>query len=461
MSSEDGLLAEVWRDVGGDTMRLVLVQGSSPPPLRAALPVARLVHDAVAAAALAAQELEDSAAPIRIDPVHAATAVTSERWFRHHGEAPRAWHPLSGFRPAADGFVRTHANYPHHHERLLRSLGLTGAADAAALDARIRSMTGAEVERAAAANGALAVAVRTEGEWGASPQGRAGAAGPLVQFERTGARLRWRRGARGSEPRRSPGARRTADAPTVAEGPRAAGAPLAGLRVLDLTRVIAGPVAGRTLALLGADVLRIDPPRLPELGWQHLDTGHGKRSALLDVRSVDGSARFERLLESANVLLLGYRPGALDVEAIVGRHPALVVAELSAWGWSGPWADRRGFDSLVQAASGIAVVEGATDTPSALPAQALDHATGYLLVAAVLRAVAEGGSARIRASLARTAAALLALPRGADAGAATAADAFEPSLVHLHGLTTAQPAFGRRSWPAPPRSWGGDPAAWR
>lgn len=498
MSSEDGLLAEAWRNLGGDPARLGDVRGSSLPPLPAALPVARLVHDAIAAAALAARELVGLSAPIVVDPVRAATAVTSERWFRQDGRAQQAWHPLSGFRRSGDGVVRTHANYPHHRERLLRSLGLPGSADAADLDARIRSMTAADVEQAAAAHGALAVAVRTEGEWAASPQGRAGAEGPLLRFERRDARLRWQRGARGTEARRADDPSRASDprrhrylaAPSITGVPRTADAPLAGLRVLDLTRVIAGPVAGRTLALLGAEVLRIDPPQPPEIGWQHLDTGHGKCSALLDLRSVDGAERFEQLLGGADVLLLGYRPGAIDADAIAARHPALVVAELSAWGWSGPWAGRRGFDSLAQAASGIAVHEGTADAPGALPAQALDHATGYLLAAAVLRAVADGRSVRIRASLARTAAALLQLPQGAGAepaasrrlaptsaaadaaagsGAAAAAapaaaapaHGFDPSLAHLDGLVTAQPAFGPRAWPAPPRPWGGDSAAWR
>lgn len=242
---------------------------------------------------------------------------------------------------------------------------------------------------------------------------------------------------------------------------------LAGLRVLDLTRVIAGPVAGRTLALLGAEVLRVDPPAPAEPHWQHLDTGHGKRSARLDVRSAAGLARFERLLGGAHVLLLGYRPGSFDVAGIAARHPGLVIAELSAWGWSGPWAGRRGFDSLVQAGSGVALIEGGADAqregggqdeePAALPAQALDHSTGYLLAAAVLRALTEGRGVRIRASLARTAAALLDLPREPVPAPA----AFEPTVTELGGLTTAAPAFGPSSWPRPPRPWGGDAPVWR
>ena len=446
MSDASGILGQAWRAMDGAPGRLARVRGIGLPPLPAVLPAARLVHDAIAAAALAAAELAGDDGTIAIDPARAATAVTSERWFRERGDAPDVWSPFSGFRRAADGWVRTHANYPHHRERLLRALDLpTGAAPSQLAD-RIRSVPAREVEGLADRHGALAVAVRRPGEWARSPQGRASAEGPLLRLERADAPIGWR-----------PAADASRD--TV----------LAGLRVLDLTRVIAGPVAGRTLALLGAEVLRIDPPAPAEPHWQHLDTGHGKRSALLDVRSAAGAARFEQLLGEAHVLLLGYRPGSFDVAGIAARHPGLVIAELSAWGWSGPWAARRGFDSLVQAASGIALIEGAADArgkrggpdeepePGALPAQALDHSTGYLLAAAVLRALTQGCGARIRASLARTAAALLDLPRES----APAPAAFEPTVTVLGDLTTAAPAFGPGSWPRPPRPWGGDAPAWR
>ncbi|RXZ39429.1 CoA transferase, partial [Agromyces binzhouensis] len=196
--------------------------------------------------------------------------------------------------------------------------------------------------------------------------------------------------------------------------------PLAGARVLDLTRVIAGPVTTRTLALLGADVLRIDPPAPAELGWQHLDSGPGKRSALLDLRSAGDAARFDELLAGADAIVLGYRPSSLerlglDPATLAARHPGLVVGQLAAWGFGGTTGERGGFDSLVQASSGIALIEGTPDAPGALPAQALDHATGYLLAAAMItllrRRSVDGGSWLARMSLRRTAAELLGLPR--------------------------------------------------
>jgi crotonobetainyl-CoA:carnitine CoA-transferase CaiB-like acyl-CoA transferase len=184
------------------------------------------------------------------------------------------------------------------------------------------------------------------------------------------------------------------------------------------------------LAALGADVLRLDPPWLPELPLSVLDGGPGKRSALLDARTADGRAVLERLLAEADVVVQGYRPGALaavglDPARLRDDHPHLVTVTLSAWGHAGPWSGRRGFDSLVQAATGIAVVEGDGATPGALPAQALDHGTGYLIAAAALRGLAErartGRAVHARVALARTAALLLdhEHPPEDDAGRST------------------------------------------
>ena len=170
--------------------------------------------------------------------------------------------------------------------------------------------------------------------------------------------------------------------------------PAAGLRVLDLTRVLAGPVATRTLALLGADVLRIDAPQLPESQDAHNDTGFGKRSAALDL----ATARTGRPSTNCSPPPMWWSPATgrarwtafgLTPEALAVRRPGLVVAQVSAWGRYGPWRERRGFDSLVQVATGIAAAEGDAGAPGALPAQALDHGTGYLLAAGVLRALTE------------------------------------------------------------------------
>jgi crotonobetainyl-CoA:carnitine CoA-transferase CaiB-like acyl-CoA transferase len=196
---------------------------------------------------------------------------------------------------------------------------------------------------------------------------------------------------------------------------------MAGVRVLDLTRVIAGPVCSRYLGALGADVLRLDPSHRPDLELeQPADTLLGKRSAILDFNSTEGAGRLEGLLGGADVVLSGYRPGALDrfglaPTDLARRYPGVVVVQLAAWGHSGPWAERRGFDSIVQAATGIAAVEaGDEGVPGALPCQLLDHGTGYLAAAATLdglrRQESDGGTQVRRLSLARTAHWLLQEP---------------------------------------------------
>ena len=201
--------------------------------------------------------------------------------------------------------------------------------------------------------------------------------------------------------------------------------------MLDLTRVIAGPVATRYLGALGADVLRLDAPDRPELTLHAYDGLPGKRSALLDFGTADGIARLHELLSGADVLVHGYRPHALDrfglsPELLAERHPGLVVVSLSAWGSRGPWGGRRGFDSIVQAACGIAMTESSDgERPGAMPCQLLDHGTGYLCAAAALQALARqsthGGTEFRELCLARTAHWLLGLPREAAAPGSSSA----------------------------------------
>jgi crotonobetainyl-CoA:carnitine CoA-transferase CaiB-like acyl-CoA transferase len=317
-----------------------------------------------------------------VDPLHVAMAFTSERHLRRPGPPlPPTFAALSRFACTRDGWIRLHANYPHHHAALLAALG---CAEDQALDA-IAERDAVELEDAVVAAGGVAAAVRTADDWARHEQGSLLAGQPLVR---------------------------------ASTHPAGLHAEHARTRVLDLTRVIAGPVATRFLAALGADVLRIDPPWLPELEGAVLDGGVGKRLVSVDLRSRTGLVH--DLLGSADVLVHGYRPGALaalglSTADLAERHPHLVVGSLSAWGDTGPWGDRRGFDSLVQAASGIADhLRGPDGAPGALPAQALDHGTGYLLAAAVLRALAqrrdEGTSAHVALALARTAQDLVARP---------------------------------------------------
>ncbi|MGV9561811.1 CoA transferase [Streptomyces sp. NPDC003480] len=463
-----------WAALGGDPARVRGISNAiREGTLSSRLPVREVARACVGVCALAAAEWGARRAglpgvpEVRVDDGAVATAFHSERQLRVDGRASVNFAPLSRFWRAADGWVRTHANYPHHRERLLGALGLAADASVDTVAAAIAERPAVEVEDSVYAAGGLAVALRTPGEWAAHEQGRAVAAHPLVGRERLD----------------------KAPVRPLVPLARSAGRPLLpaeGLRVLDLTRVIAGPVATRTLALLGADVLRIDSPRLPELPDHHADMDFGKRSVVLDLAAPADRGAFGELLAEADVVVTGYRPGALDrwgltPEQLAERRPGLVVAQLSAWGAYGPWGGRRGFDSLVQVATGIAVTEGSVEQPGALPAQALDHGTGYLLAAAVLRSLTEqteeGGTRVVRLALARTAAWLTdGTDRGAErtgvaygGPAATAAyDGPEPWLGEtdsaLGRLRYALPPVrftdGPSDWARPPGRWGQDPARW-
>ncbi|MEU2284361.1 CoA transferase [Streptomyces sp. NPDC013178] len=448
-----------WSELGGDPALLARVSTVvREGALTARLPVRELARACVGVCALAGAELGARRAGlaevprVRVDDGAVATAFVSERHLLIDGRAPVTFAPLSRFWRTADGWVRTHANYPHHRERLLRALGLAEE-DPAAVEAALGERSALEVEEAVYAAGGLAVALRTPEEWAAHEQAAEIARRPLVERGR-------------------PDTARARVLPPLDGTPLL---PAAGLRVLDLTRVIAGPIATRTLALLGADVLRVDDPHLPELPDQHADTGFGKRSATLDLAT--DRRTFEELLAEADVVVTGYRPGALDrfglsPEALAERRPGLVVAQLSAWGAYGPWGGRRGFDSLVQVATGIAAIEGTAERPGALPAQALDHGTGYLLAAAILRALteqsSEGHGRVVRVALARTAAWLTGGVRP-DVGAAGAAyDSPRAWLTEAVGgigrLRYALPPVsfdgGPADWARPPGPWGADPARW-
>ncbi|MFD4244183.1 CoA transferase [Streptomyces sp. NPDC058525] len=441
-SRPDGATAQAWAALGGAAELAGRVRYRGAPGLgHGPLPVRELARATVGVCALAAAELAavragggaaDADPPV-VDEGAVATAFVSERRLRVRGREPVSFAPLSGFWRAADGWLRTHANYPHHEAALVRALRLPSATPEA-VRAAVAGRTAVEVQERVYREGGLAVAVARE----------YGEPRPLAETVRES----------GAQGRRTP-------------GPAPAGLPAAGVRVLDLTRVIAGPVATRTLGLLGADVLRIDAPGLPEAADTYADTGFGKRSALLDLAAAADREVFEGLLAGADVVVTGYRPGALErhglgAAELLERAPGLVVAQLCAWGWDGPWAGRRGFDSLVQAGYGIAArYAGPDGAPGVLPAQALDHGTGYLVAAGVLRALARGGGRALRFSLAGTASWLVReVPAAAGPGAAEYAA--EPWLREADSgygpLRYAASPFG--DWPAGPSRWGADRAAW-
>ncbi|RSN71812.1 CoA transferase [Actinomadura sp. WAC 06369] len=442
-----------WRDLDGDPSALDLIEAPEPAVvLPSALDVAALVTDGVALTALAvhlasAGRTGRPPAPVHLRGDRITTSVSSERHFRLNADEPDVWAPLSGFWRTADGWVRTHANYPHHEHRLRRLVGIGPDASPETFARALTRWNALDLEERAATAGAVVAAVRDEAAWRRHPRARADA--PLIPAT-------WTDGA----------------APRAWSG---TGRPLAGVRVLDLTRVIAGPVATRDLAFAGADVLRIDSPRHPEIGWQHLDTGQGKRSATLDLDVPEDRALLDGLLRRADAVVTGYRPGSLDRRGLspaelTGRFPGLVVGTVSAWGTAGPWAGRRGFDSIVQAATGIALLEGpGGGTPASLPAQVLDHTAGHLLAAAVVRCLGDqrrrGGSWHVSIALARVAAELLAAPRPDRAAAGGPAPATVQTYRTPAGaLTCAAPvltyAGAPARYPDAGRPWGADRPGW-
>ncbi|GGN62038.1 putative L-carnitine dehydratase [Actinoplanes lobatus] len=399
----------------------------------------------VAACLVAAAELAHARTgrrpDISLDTAHVAAAMRSEIHLRDPaGNGIDGFAPLSRLWPAADGWVRTHANYPWHRAALLTALGVTDDPGPA-----IAALPAAEVERRVYAAGGLAVAARTPRQWRAACPPDS----PLISFTPT------------------------AHAPALPAptGPL----PASGLRILDLTRVIAGPAGTRMLAALGADVLRVDDPNRPELPLHALDGVIGKASTEIDAATAEGLRTLHRLIGEADVVVTGYRPGALRrfglaPDQIAERRPGTVVATLSAWGTTGPWADRRGFDSLVQIATGIGwAVSPDGVRPGALPCQLLDHATGYLLAAGILTALARrarGGSAgHVVVSLTRTATWLLDQPRTTPfPGTGDAHPIIDGYRVPLgdgwSGISPPGLLDGHRlSWPHLPPRYGHSPAA--
>ena len=386
-----------WSALHGDPQRLRNLQLiAAPRSLHSIYEVSAFACACISVASLAVAEWLDGADNVRLDARHAALAFQSERWLAPIGwELPPVWDPLAGDYPTQDGFVKLHTNYAHHRAAALRALGAAPSREAIA---RVLAGVPSEAaEQAVIAAGGCAAALRSESDWAGHAAGSAVLSEPLIGWTQHAASVR-------------PG-----------QGQPTANRPLAGLRVLDLTRVIAGPVATRFLAGYGAEVLRIDPPGFQEVPLLVAEVTQGKRCTALDLRESADRARFDDLLREADVLVCGLRRDALDqlgysLAMLHARNPALIVARLNAYGWSGPWSTRRGFDSLVQMSCGIAergMRSAGSSQPVPLPAQALDHGTGYLLAAAIVRALCNrrrfGHASELRLSLARSAGFLRAL----------------------------------------------------
>jgi crotonobetainyl-CoA:carnitine CoA-transferase CaiB-like acyl-CoA transferase len=419
--SPSQILADLWIGVGGDAAALDAVTLSGDEPqLPSSFSVAAAAQASIAAAGLAAAQIwqlrSGQSQNVAVDMRHAMVECRSERYLRVEGTPPPpAWDAIAGVYKTRDHrFVRLHTNFPHHRDAVCKVLNSAPERDQ--VQAALMQWDGEAFETAAYAEGGVVALMRSHDQWAALPQAEAIAQLPLIEIEKIGE----------ADPRPWPSGDR----------------PLAGLRVLDLSRVIAGPVAGRTLAAHGADVMLISSPDLPAIPWLTIDTGRGKLSSFVDLKTGQGREVLRGLLAQADIFSQGYRPrslaalgfSALDVASI---SPGIVYASLSAYGRAGPWAERRGFDSLVQCATGFNHAEGVAagvDGPKELPAQMLDHATGYLMAFGAMVARArqsrEGGSWHVQVSLARTGHWLWELGRIADGLAAEdlSSDAITPFI---------------------------------
>jgi crotonobetainyl-CoA:carnitine CoA-transferase CaiB-like acyl-CoA transferase len=393
MNSRD-VLNQLWAAAGlpPAAIEFARLEGSDPV-VPSSFAVGTAAQTTIAAAALAACELGHVCGAHRqavsVDIQHAAMECVGT--FRVNGETPNVWDRFSGLYRCADGWVRVHTNFAHHRDGALKLLGLDATtAQRADAEKAMLEWRAIDYETASANAGMVATAVRTFDAWDATPQGIAIASQPLFTIERIG------------------------DAPPLVlpaitdEMP-----PLRGIRILDLTRILAGPVAGRTLAAYGADVMLINSPTLPNIS-SIAETSRGKLSAHVDLRVDSGRDTMRALLHDAHVFIQGYRPGGLaslgfGVGDATKVRPGLIYVSLSAYGEEGPWAKRRGFDSLIQTATGFNHAEAAAANetkPQPLPMQILDYATGFLIAmcvsAALIRQQREGGSWHVRLSLAQT-----------------------------------------------------------
>jgi len=464
MANAHDVLADLWDqvDLPAGPLANVTLTGRDPvlPSSFRVGTAAQVTIAAVASAANAIWSMRTGRLQqVSVDMRHAAVEFRSERYFRvNGGPAPQLWDPITGAYECADGRrVRIHTMFPHHRDSILRLLGCEYNRESVAR--ALRAWDADVFERAAAEAGVVAAVVRSFEQWDAHPQGRAVAALPLLILTRLGD---------------------AGPAPLPPAGDR--DRPLTGVRVLDLTRVVAGPVCGRVLAAHGADVLNISAAHLPSWEPVVIDTGRGKRSAFLDLRAPADRQTLQDLLDTTDIFLQSYRPGALTAlgfgpSEVAARRPGIVYSSLSAHGHSGPWAERRGFDSIVQAASGFNHAEAraaGTKVPQPLPCQALDHASGYLMalgaLAGLVRRATEGGSWWVQVSLAQTSQWLRAQGQLAD-GLACADPALEdvadlleesPSgwgtlrAVRHAAWMSATPPF----WALPALPLGAHPPAW-
>jgi crotonobetainyl-CoA:carnitine CoA-transferase CaiB-like acyl-CoA transferase len=443
-----------WRDAPLEALHLT----SAANVLPTRLPIGPLAAAALGASGLAAatlwQQRGGGPQQVGIDMRAATLGMTTATYLRVDDKPVKSWDPITGYYPVRDGgWVYLHGNFPHLRDGLLNLFAVPN--DANALRKALTGWSATEVEDAVGARGLCGVVVRDRAAWTAHPQAQATTTLPLIEITRIG------------------------DAPprALAPGQR----PLSGMRVLDLSRVIAGPMATRTLAEHGATVMLVSAPHLPSIESLVIDTGFGKHSAMVDLTTDAGHATLRGLAGSTDVFLNAYRPGTLEqrgfsAAAMAQLRPGMVYVTISAFSRAGPWAQRRGYDTLVAAASGLTWNKD-HQPPARLPCQPLDYLTGYLgalgAMVALQRQAREGGSWHVQLSLERTAAWIWEMTDqlGFEAAPATAVPT-EAEISDLYAKSAsvfgqlrflkpvAQLSLTPAGWDRSPVRLGADPARW-
>jgi crotonobetainyl-CoA:carnitine CoA-transferase CaiB-like acyl-CoA transferase len=437
--------------VQADLARSVEITGGADPILPTSFRIGEVGAAALAAVGVAVSELwalrTGRRQQIGVDARRATASLRSGHYLQLDGAAmPTDRNTIMGVYPARDGrWSYLHCNFPNHRAAALDVLGVPE--DREAVRRAVAGWDALALEEAIIAAKGAGGMVRSMEEWARHPQAAAIASLPLLEIVKIG----------DSAPEALP------------DGDR----PLSGVRVLDLTRVLAGPTGARTLAEHGADVLKITAAHLPNLGYQEYDTGHGKLSAYLDLREPKDVETLRGLVRETDVFSQGYRPGTLAArgfspETLAGLRPGIVVVSLCAFGHVGPWASRRGFDTVVQTVSGITqrqghLFPGAEPGPQFYPASAIDYTTGYLMafgaLAALARRTREGGSWLVRISLAQTGRFIVGRGEVPESRLANVPKEFSPEEIARWSTTSDTPA-GRLRHLAPVVQLSETPARW-
>jgi crotonobetainyl-CoA:carnitine CoA-transferase CaiB-like acyl-CoA transferase len=428
------------------------------PILGNRFPVGEAAAVALAAGGVAASDLWESKTgrrqDVSVEVRRAGVSLRANTVMRVNGgpppRSPADGNPLVALYPCRDGrWVHVHGVFPHLAAGTMKVLN--GSRDEGDVAAAVARWDGQALEDALAEAGMCGAMVRTTDEWAAHPQGQALASMPRVEIIKLG----------DSDPEPLPAGNR----------------PLAGVRVLDLTRILAGPTHARTLAQYGADVLHITSPKLPHSDAWTLDTNQGKLSAHLDLDDPIDNTRLRELVAEADVFAQGYRAGALarrgySSEELTALRPGLIYVSINCYGHLGPWRERPGWEQLAQTATGIAAAQGTPDKPERMPAAACDYTTGYVAALGTLvalgRRAREGGSYHVRASLTQTAMWFTRLGPTCDPAAATGPG--DPNEITAQidtawgRLTYLAPAVSLSEtapyWARPPVPLGTHPAVW-